>query len=92
MEINLAAQSTSVSEDVLREIGNKRDWTRHYDIKVSLVNNPKSPPDISMNFIRHMRDRDLKVISKSKNVPGVVSSAAKRIVQQKQESQSLKLS
>ena len=92
MEINLAAQSTSVSEDVLREIGNKRDWTRHYDIKVSLVNNPKSPPDISMNFIRHMRDKDLKMISKSKNVPGVVSSAAKRIVQQKQESQLLKLS
>ncbi len=92
MEINLAAQSTSVNEDVLREIGNNRDWTRHYDVKVSLVNNPKSPPDISMNFIRHMRDRDLKVISKSKNVPGVVSSAAKRIVQQKQESQSLKLS
>jgi len=92
MEISLAAQSTSVSEDVLREIGNNRDWTRHYDVKVSLVNNPKSPPDISMNFIRHMRDRDLKVISKSKNVPGVVSSAAKRIVQQKQESQSLKLS
>ena len=91
MEISLAAQSTSVSEDVLREIGNNRDWTRHYDVKVSLVNNPKSPPDISMNFIRHMRDRDLKVISKSKNVPGVVSSAAKRIVQQKQESQSLKL-
>jgi hypothetical protein len=91
MEINLAAQSTSVSEDVLREIGNNRDWTKHYDVKVSLVNNPKSPPDISMNFIRHMRDRDLKVISKSKNVPGVVSSAAKRIVQQKQESQSLKL-
>ena len=91
MEISLAAQSTSVSEDVLREIGNNRDWTRHYDVKVSLVNNPKSPPDISMNFIRHMRDRDLKVISKSKNVPGVVSSAAKRIVQQKLESQSLKL-
>jgi len=90
MEISLAA--TSVSEDVLREIGNNRDWTRHYDVKVSLVNNPKSPPDISMNFIRHMRDRDLKVISKSKNVPGVVSSAAMRIVQQKQESQSLKLS
>jgi hypothetical protein len=91
MEISLAAQSTSVSEDILREIGNNRDWTRHYDVKVSLVNNPKSPPDISMNFIRHMRDRDLKVISKSKNVPGVVSAAAKRIVQQKQESQSLKL-
>jgi len=91
MEINLAAQSTSVSEDVLREIGNKRDWTRHYNVKVSLVNNPKSPPDISMNFIRHMRDRDLRVLSTSKNVPGVVSSAAKRIIQQKQESQSLKL-
>ncbi len=91
MEINLAAQSTSVSEDVLREIGNNRDWTRHYDVKVSLVNNPKSPPDISMNFIRHMRDRDLRVLSTSKNVPGVVSAAAKRIIQQKQESQSLKL-
>ena len=91
MEISLAAQSTSVSEDVLREIGNNRDWTRHYDVKVSLVNNPKSPPDISMNFIRHMRDRDLRVISTSKNVPGVVRVAAKRIIQQKQESQSLKL-
>jgi hypothetical protein len=89
MEISLAAQSTTVSEEVLREIGNNRDWTRHYDVKVSLVTNPKSPPDISMNFIRHMRDRDLKEISRSKNVPGVISSAAKRIIQQKQGLQKL---
>ncbi len=91
MEVGLAAQSTTVSEEVLREIGNNRDWTRHYDIKLALVTNPKSPPDVSMNFIRHLRDKDLKEIRRSKNVPGVISTAAKRIIQQKQESQKLKL-
>lgn len=91
MEINIAAQSTSVSEEVLREISNNRDWTKHYDIKVSLVTNPKSPADVSMNFIRHMRDKDLKLLSRSKNVPGVVSTAARRILMQKEESQKLKL-
>lgn len=91
MEIALASQSTTVSEEVLREIGNERNWTRNYEVKVSLVLNPKSPPDISMNFIRHMRERDLKEISRSKNVPGVVSSAAKRIIQKKLESKKINL-
>lgn len=91
VEVNLAAQSTSVSEDILREIAKNREWARHYDIKYSLVTNPKSPPDISMNFLRHIRERDLREISRSKNVPGVIATAAKRIIQQKQESQKLKL-
>ncbi|NIV41585.1 MAG: hypothetical protein GWN11_04530 [Candidatus Dadabacteria bacterium] len=91
IEVSLAAQSTTVSEEVLREIANNREWTKHYDIKLSLVTNPKSPADVSMNFIRHMRDKDLKQISRSKNVPGVISSAARRIIQQKQESQKHKL-
>jgi len=83
IEISLAAQSTAVSEDILREISKNRDWTRNYEIKYFLVNNPKSPPDVSMNYIRHMRDKDLKVLSKNKNVPGVVSSMARRIVLEK---------
>jgi len=85
IEVSMASQSTSVSEEVLREISKNREWTRHYDVKSALVFNPKSPPDVSLNFIKHLKDRDLKLLSRSKNVPGVIITTAKRMILQKQD-------
>lgn len=81
-EAKNAAQSREVSEDVLRYIGNKREWLRSYEIKRHLCNNPKTPIAISMTFLNHLRRNDLRALSRSRGIPGPLKQAAKRKAKQ----------
>jgi len=83
MEIILISGSKIVNEDILRQISETRKWTRHYQVKSALVHNPKTPVHISMNLLRHLRHVELKLIMLDKNLPGVISQAAKRITIEK---------
>ena len=73
----------NVSEDVLREIANSKEWTRVYHVKMNLVANPRTPFGFSSKFVMHLRDNDLKTVSKSKDVPGAVQTAAKQQLSRK---------
>lgn len=84
-EVVHISQSKVVSEDILREIAESRKWTRLYQVKLSLVNNPKTPPHISIGLIRQLRDFDLRNLRWSKNLPGVISNAVKQIMQERRE-------
>jgi hypothetical protein len=75
-EVVPIAMSKEVGEDILRYIGNKRDWTKNHEIKHGLVFNPKTPVGISLRFIGHMRDDELKALSRSRNVSQPLKSAA----------------
>ncbi len=82
-EVLLFAQSKVVDEDVLRTIGETRKWVKQYQIKYCLVSNPKTPSHISLNFLRYIRDRDLRNIMNDKNIPGVVTTAAARVIKER---------
>jgi hypothetical protein len=75
-EVVPLVRSKEVGEDILRYAGNKRDWTRNHEIKHGLVFNPKTPVGISLRFIGHLRDDELKQLSKSRNVSQPLKSAA----------------
>ena len=83
-EVALISQSKVVDEEILREISESRKWIRLYQVKLSLVSNPKTPSHISLNLIRHLRDRDLRMIMHDKNIPGIVTSSARRIVKERE--------
>jgi len=82
-EVVRIAGMRNVSEDVLREIANSKEWTRVYQVKMNLVANPRTPFGHSSKFILHLRDNDLKTVSKSKDVPGAVQTAAKQQLSRK---------
>ena len=84
-EVATISQSKIVSEDILREISDNRRWTKMYPVKLALVNNPKTPPHISVSFIKHIRDFDLKSISWSKNLPRVITNAAKKVMRERKD-------
>lgn len=84
-EAAVFANSREIGEDILRYISNRREWTRSYDVKRSLVFNPKTPVGISLKFLSHLRDNDLKRLAKSKNVAGPIKSAALQRLQKKQK-------
>lgn len=83
MEVILICQSKVVDDEILRKISETRKWTRLYQVKASLVNNPKTPVHISMNLLRHLREHDLRRIMVDRNLPGAVANAARNIVRSK---------
>lgn len=85
MEAILIAQSRTVDEEVLCEIAGTRKWARIYQVKASLVNNPKTPPHISLNLISHLRSTELKALMNNRNIPGVVTFTARRMIEEKKK-------
>jgi hypothetical protein len=77
-EVEAIARMTSVSEDVLRIIGNNRAWTKSYTVVVGLVKNPKTPLTLSMNMMSRLNDRDVSQLSVDRNVPEPLRVAARK--------------
>ena len=82
-EIAKVASSRIVIEDVIRTIAEAREWCKNYQVKLSLIQNPKCPPHIAMNYLRFIRAKDLKTLSTSKDIPSVIARAAKRLASTK---------
>ncbi len=77
LEVVRVAKSPQVSEDVLRYIATHREWAKLYQVKANLVTNPKTPLAVSLRLLPHLRARELKLLSRSKNVPAALRNAAK---------------
>lgn len=82
-EVIRISASRAVSEEVLRIIARNKDWVQNYQVKVNLVENPRTPFPMVTRLMPYMRESDLKHIAKSKNVTGPVSTAAKQQLQRK---------
>lgn len=85
-EVVRIAGMRNVPEDVLREIAFNKDWTRHYMVKYHLVANPRTPFGQASKFVLHLRESDIKNLSKSKEVSGAIQAAAKQQLQRKGKS------
>ncbi|MCA9670583.1 MAG: hypothetical protein KC503_33535 [Myxococcales bacterium] len=77
------AANRGLSEEVIRFIANKKEWQKNYQIKVSLVNNPKTPLPSSLRLLKHLRPNDVKALARSKNIPAALANAAKQILSRK---------
>ena len=74
------ARMASVSEDVLRAIGNNRTWMKSYGVAVGLARNPKTPLSMSLNLLARLQDRDVQALSVDRNVPEPLRIAARKKV------------
>jgi hypothetical protein len=79
------ARSKEVSEEILRYIGNKKEWIKSSEVKHNLCFNSKTPVGISMRFISHLRMEELKALAKNRNVPGQLKSLATQWVQRREK-------
>jgi len=79
-EIETFAKNPNVSEFVLRTISNTRTWMKSYQIKHNLATNPKTPGGVALKWLRYLRKSDLRIISKSKNLPQIVAVNAKKML------------
>lgn len=84
-EVENIATMKNVSEEVLRLVAMNRKFIRSYSIARNLVNNPRTPIDTGLPLIHRLNDRDLKELSRNKNVAEAVRSMANKMVKQKEQ-------
>jgi hypothetical protein len=68
----------SVSDEILRTLGNHREFVKSYSVIAALVRNPRTPPGTSTNFVGRLVNKDLKLLGMDKNVPEIIRRMAKR--------------
>jgi hypothetical protein len=81
-EILAIASNRQVNDDVLKEIAMNKEWLRNYQIRLALVNNPKTPLSIAMAQVTYLNRRDLSLLAKSKGVPRPIIIAAQERIKQ----------
>ncbi|GAB4363157.1 MAG: hypothetical protein Kow00128_03690 [Deltaproteobacteria bacterium] len=74
------AASTLTHEDVLRAIGESREWSKNRRVKFLLVSNPRTPTSLAIRFLGHLSVPELRQLAANKNIPAAVAREAKRRV------------
>lgn len=78
-EVEQIAASKVVAEEVLETIARSRQWGRRYSIVHTLVKNPRMPAGLAARLVPRLGVRDLRILSRDRNVSEVVRSTATRL-------------
>jgi hypothetical protein len=78
-EVETFASMASLTDEVLRVIGTNRKFRRNYAVVINLMNNPKTPLDISLHMLPNITAPDLKKLSANRNVSDPLRTAALRL-------------
>ena len=84
-EVMKVARDKSMREEIVRMVTLSKDWTKNYIVRLNLTWNPKTPLTQALKYLNLLNEKDLAAIAKSKQVPGMLSVAARKMVQQKQK-------
>ena len=79
-EIESFSAMKNVSDQVLREIGNHREWTKRYSVINNLVRNPRTPIGLALGLVPRLGPRDVKGVAMDRNVPEPVRKQAQKFV------------
>jgi hypothetical protein len=82
-EVELFSAAKNVHDNVLREIARNRRFMRNYSVVRNLVQNPKTPVDISLPLVKMLMVFDLKSLQRSRNVSETIRSLAAKYYREK---------
>jgi hypothetical protein len=84
-EIHGLANSRTVNSDVLRHIYMNREFLKTYAIRVALVKNPKVPLPTALKLMQTLQERDIKELSRDRNIPQTIQAQAKSWMMKREE-------
>jgi hypothetical protein len=84
-EVEAFAAMTTLNDETLRLIAGNRKFRKNYAITRALINNPKTPLEISLHLLPTITPQDLKLLGTNKNVPDTLRTAATRLKHQRYE-------
>ncbi len=85
-EICLMARNRGLSSDIISRIAMNREWAKNYTICVELVYNPKTPIKSALGFVNRLFPKDLRMLSRDKNVTPVIRQLAFNKLAKKEKS------
>src|SRR5258706_2118551 len=75
-EVEAFAGMTSLTDEILRLIAGNRVFRKNYSVVRNLINNPKTPLDVTMHMLPMLNVVDLKRLTSNKNVPETLRTTA----------------
>ena len=82
-EVEGFANMASLTDETLRLIAGNRKFRKNYTIIRALMFNPKTPLEVTLHLLPHMKPLDLKFLSTNKNVADTLRTAATRLQRQR---------
>jgi hypothetical protein len=84
-EILVLANSRTANADVLRYVYSSREFLKTYGIKIAIVKNPKVPLPTALKLMYTLQEKDIKELSRDRNVPQTIQSQAKSFLMKKEQ-------
>jgi len=82
-EVESFAAMANLSEDVLRLIARNRVYIGNPAVVRNLMNNPKTPLDITLHLLPNISGPDLKALTLNRNIPETLRTMATRLHRQR---------
>jgi hypothetical protein len=84
-EVEAFASMSSLTDEILRLIANNRNFRKNYSVVRNLLNNPKTPLDVTLHMLPMLNAMDLKKLTTNKNVPETLRTTANKLQRQRLE-------
>ena len=79
-EVEAFAGMSSLTDEILRLIANNRAFRKNYTVVRNLMNNAKTPLDVSLHMLPMLNAIDLKRLTTNKNVPETLRSSSLKLM------------
>lgn len=84
-EVESFASMTNLTDEILRLIAGNRVFRKNYVVVRNLMNNAKTPLDVSLHMLPLLNLMDLKKLSMNKNVPETLRTSAAKLLRTRSE-------
>lgn len=84
-EIESISSMRGINDEILRDIGTSKEFTKSYNVVHNLIRNPKTPPVVSQRLIFRLRTHDLLRLSRDKGIPEIIRFHTMRLINQRQK-------
>jgi len=84
-EVEAFAAMSNLTDEILRAIAKNRNFRKNYVVVRNLMNNPKTPLDVSLHMLPILNVMDLKKLCLNKNIPETLRSTAGKLQRQRQD-------
>jgi hypothetical protein len=84
-EVESFSSMANLSDEILRLIASNRAFRKNYVVVRNLMNNAKTPLDVSLHMLPLLNPADLKKLSINKNVPDTLRTSAAKLLRVRAE-------
>jgi hypothetical protein len=78
-EVEAFASMSSLTDEILRLIAGNRAFRKNYVVVRNLINNPKTPLDVTLHMLPMLNAQDLKRLGTNKNIPETLRTSALKL-------------